>query len=98
MSAVASNKHQESHPAPSKYGSNGALLRIPRTLADFRRWALSDEVPEKLPLGFINGEVFVDMSKEEIRTHALVKTAVSAGLFHLNEAINFGHLFINGVL
>jgi len=98
MISVASNKHQESYRAPSKCGSNGVLLRIPRTLADFRRWALSDEVPEKLPLGFINGEVFVDMSKEEIRTHALVKTAVGGALFQLNEEINFGHLFIKGVL
>ena len=55
-------------------------------------------MPEKLPLSFIRGEVFVDMSKEEVQTHALVKTAVSGALFQLTEEIDFGHLFIIGVL
>jgi hypothetical protein len=80
---------------------DGFLLGVPpkaHTLAGFRAWALSDDVPEKLPLTFIRGEVFIDMSKEEIQTHALVKTGVGGGLFQLNEELDFGHIFINGVL
>ncbi|MFO0967062.1 MAG: Uma2 family endonuclease [Gemmataceae bacterium] len=79
----------------------GGLLRVPRAahnLAGFRRWALAAGFPEKLPVAFIRGEVFIDMSKEEIRTHALTKTGLAGGLFLLNEEIDFGHLFINGVL
>lgn len=77
------------------------LLQIPRaahTLAGFRRWALSDEVPEKLPLTFIRGKVYVDMAKEEIRTHSLVKTEVGRETANWNKEVDFGHIFINGVL
>jgi Uma2 family endonuclease len=80
---------------------DGALLCIPRdahTLAGFRAWALSDACPEKLPLMFLRGEIYIDMSKEEIRTHASVKTAVAGAMFNLNEEQEFGDLFINGVL
>jgi Uma2 family endonuclease len=77
------------------------LLHIPRnahTLAGFRAWVLSDEFPEKQRVTFLNGEIYLDMSKEEISTHASVKTAVAGTTFNLNEEIDFGELFINGVL
>ena len=77
------------------------LLHIPRsahTLAGFREWVLSDEFPEKLPVAFIRGEVYLDMSKEAIRTHAAVKTPVAVTLGNLNQEIDFGDLYINGVL
>ena len=76
-------------------------LRIPHdihTLAGFRKWALSDDGPEKLPVMFLGGEVYIEMSKEEIRTHAAVKTGVAGGMYILNEELDFGDLFINGVL
>jgi Uma2 family endonuclease len=99
MSATLPKEHKAESIRASSAG-NGAILRIPpqaHTQAEFRRWALSDEVPEKLPLAFINGEVFIDMSKEEIQTHALVKTVVGGRFFQINEEIDFGHVFINGV-
>ena len=77
------------------------LLHIPRsvhTLAGFREWVLSDEFPEKLPVTFIRGEVYLDMSKEAIRTHAAVKTATAGTMFNLNQEIDYGDLYINGVL
>lgn len=77
------------------------LLHIPKeahTLTGFRRWVLSDAFPEKLPVTFLKGEVYVDMSKEEIFHHALVKTAVAGRMFNLNEEADLGNLFINGVL
>ena len=80
---------------------DGQLISIPaqaHTLAGFRAWALSEEVPEKLPLTFIRGKVYIDMSQEEIQTHALVKTSVGVGLSQLSEQIDFGHIFINDVL
>jgi len=80
---------------------DGFLLNVPakaHTLSGFRAWALSDDVPEKLPLTFIRGEVFIDMSKEEMLTHALVKTAIAGGLPPMNEELDLGHIFINGIL
>ena len=98
MSIVASEINPVVSKIPPHNGSNGFLLRIPHTLSEFRRWALSDEVPEKLPLAFINGEVYIDMSKEVIGSHSLVKTECGRGLANLNEEVDFGHVFINGVL
>ena len=47
-------------------------IRIPAraaTRAGFRAWALSDEFPERGRFSFINGELFIDMSPEELETH-----------------------------
>lgn len=77
------------------------LLHIPSnayTLAGFRAWALSDAFPEKQRVTFLNGEIYLDMSKEDIFTHASVKTAAAGTMFKLNEAKDFGDLYINGVL
>jgi Uma2 family endonuclease len=77
------------------------LLHIPSnayTLAGFRAWALSDEFPEKQRVTFLNGEIYLDMSKEDIFTHASVKTAAAGSLFKVNEEKEFGDLYINGVL
>jgi len=76
-------------------------LRIPHdihTLAGFRKWALSDDGPEKLPVMFLGGEVYIEMSKEEIRTHSAVKSEVSVVLGILNREVDFGNLYLNGVL
>lgn len=76
-------------------------LRIPHeihTLAGFRKWALSEDGPEKLPVMFLGGTVYIDMGKEEIRTHADVKTEVAVTLGLLNRELDFGKLYINGVL
>jgi hypothetical protein len=77
------------------------LLHIPSnayTLAGFRAWVHSDEFPEKQRVTFLNVEIYLGMSKEEIFTHASVKTAVAGTMFKLNEEKDFGTLFINGVL
>lgn len=76
-------------------------LHIPanaHTLDGFRTWVLSDQFPEKLRALYLRGEVWLDMSKEEIRTHAAVKTAIAGTMFNLNEEVDFGDLYINGVL
>jgi len=79
----------------------GGFLHIPpdiHTHAGFRRWALSEECPEKLRVFFWQGEVWLDMSKEEIRTHAAVKTELAGVLTNLNEDLDLGNFYINGVL
>ena len=43
-------------------------------LESFGRWVDADAVPEKTRIWFLNGEVWVDMSKEQIFSHVLVKT------------------------
>ncbi len=43
-------------------------------LESFRRWTDTDDFPEKGNIWFLKGQVWVDMSKEQIFTHVLVKT------------------------
>jgi Uma2 family endonuclease len=44
------------------------------SLAAFRRWALSDEFPEEGRIDFIEGQIEVEMSPEDLFTHGTVKT------------------------
>jgi Uma2 family endonuclease len=77
------------------------VVHIPReahTLDGFRAWVLSRDFPEKLKAIYHQGGVFLDMAKEDINAHALVKTEVGRVVANLNEEVDFGHLFINGVL
>ena len=77
------------------------VLRIPRdayTLAGFRRWVVSDEFPEKQPVLFLKGEIYLFMPKEDVFTHAAVKTAVAGPVFNLNQELDLGAFYINGVL
>src|SRR6266481_3061958 len=57
------------------------FLHIPSkayTLAGFRAWTDSDEFPEKgVRATFINGEIYLDMSMEDLETHAAVKAETS---------------------
>lgn len=76
-------------------------LRIPadaHTLAGFRRWVLSNEFPEKQPVTFLHGDIYLHMPKENIFSHAAVKTAVAGHILGLNQNLDLGDFFINGVL
>lgn len=58
-------------------------LRIParvHTLGDFRRWAFSEAFPEDGRIDFLDGDVEVEMSPEDLFPHGAVKSAISARL------------------
>src|SRR6266851_8355078 len=68
--------------------SDGLFLHIPRdafTLNGFRAWVLSDEFPEKLRVTYVDQEIYLDMSKEELQTHAVVKAEISRVLLTLSR-------------
>jgi Uma2 family endonuclease len=99
MAAATLKRRRTLHVAADD--GDDLLVSIPpeaHTLAGFRAWVLSDEVPEKLRVCFLRGRIYIDMSKEEILSHASVKTAIAGTVFNLNQEIDFGDLFINGVL
>jgi len=76
-------------------------LRIPAdatTLAGFRAWVTSDDFPEKLRVTFIRGEIDIDMSKEEVQTHAAVKAQVCFVLMAINHEAKLGKFYLDGVL
>src|SRR5688500_2356724 len=44
-----------------------------RDLESFRAWVHSDSCPEKLRVFYLDGEVWIDMSKEQLFTHGALK-------------------------
>jgi Uma2 family endonuclease len=77
------------------------VFHIPRdayTLAGFRRWVLSDEFPEKQPVLFREGEIYLFMPKEDVFTHAAVKTPIAVTMGSLFQDLDLGDMYINGVL
>jgi Uma2 family endonuclease len=80
---------------------NGQQVRVPPsayTLDGFRAWAHSPDFPERGRISFLNREIVIDMSPEEITTHALVKSAVGNAVYNLNEKDELGVVLPDGVL
>jgi Uma2 family endonuclease len=66
-------------------------------LESFRRWVDTDEFPEDGRICYLDGEVWVDMSKEQAFTHNQVKTEYAAVLSGLAEQSSRGHYFAAGL-
>lgn len=63
-------------------------ITIPRWVVDissFWRWRDQAELPEKLRVHFLNGDVWVDTAVEELFSHNRVKTALGMALAALIE-------------
>ncbi len=66
-------------------------------LDSFRRWAHSDAFPEHGQLCYLDGEVWVDMSKEQFK-HNQVKGEFSSVLMPLAKRTRSGRYFPDGYL
>ena len=66
-----------------------------RSLHEFRRWALSDEFPDRGRIDFVAGKIEVDMSPEDLFCHGKLKGLIYATLFQRTEGQNLGHLFVD---
>ena len=92
-------------PPPARARPGGLLLlendvSIPADvfdLASFRRWARSDDFPERGRIDFVAGRVEVDMSPEDIGTHNNPKTAITAALFAEVTVRDLGQLWSDRV-
>lgn len=76
-------------------------VTIPGWVTDidsFRRWFDSEELPEKYRAWFLDGEVWVDMSKEQLFTHVEVKGAIFAVLWAVVRTARSGRMCQDGVL
>jgi Uma2 family endonuclease len=68
-------------------------VRVPRsahTLTGFRAWSHSDTFPTYGRITFLAGEVIVDMSGDELTSHAWLKTEVNRVLANLNVERQLG--------
>lgn len=71
-------------------------IEIPtiRNLEEFRRWALSDEFPERGRIDYIAGRIEVDMSPEDFFTHGTLKSEIAAEIKDRVDELDLGHTLI----
>jgi Uma2 family endonuclease len=68
------------------------------TLDGFRAWATSDDFPERVRITFIEQELFIDMSPEELETHSKLKATVGTTICVLNNRRDLGEYYPDGSL
>jgi Uma2 family endonuclease len=101
MTSLSTTHRWVSTKSASSRVSDGVCLRVPRsafTLRGFRTWVTSDDFPENLRVSFLNSEVYVDMSKEELEYHAAVKAEICRVLMNLIRTLMLGKFYLDGVL
>jgi hypothetical protein len=91
-------------PAPAVVTSGIVIngqVRLPANLTDldaFRRWARSEDCPEKGHFGFLNGILWVDLSMEQYHTHNQVKNEFNRSLGNLVRDLGTGRYLCDGML
>ena len=81
------------HIAPDLWVPASAL-----TLRGFIRWAHSPRFPQQEKLTYVGGEVHIDMSPEELRTHNPVKRDVIVDMTLHVRAPDLGRVYVDGAL
>jgi Putative restriction endonuclease len=74
-------------------------IRVPVsacTLAGFRAWCVSDEFPQQGEVFFLDGEIYIDMSRERINSHILVKTEITRAVANLARDDDLGNFCSDG--
>ncbi len=74
---------------------------IPNGISDlsgFRRWVHSDDFPETGRICFLDGRVWVDMSKEQVFTHNQLKQEFNLVIGGLVKSQRLGRFFPDGLL
>jgi Uma2 family endonuclease len=70
---------------------NGACIPpTASTLSGFRKWATSDEFPTRGRFSFLAGELYVDLSMEELLFHNPIKVAVGRILSQIVDEYDMG--------
>jgi Uma2 family endonuclease len=91
----------EPRELPASYLIPYAFVTIPagaRTLAGFIDWVMSPDYPDRGKLSYIEGDIVLDMTPEEINAHNRVKLEVMSVLTRLIKKSDLGELFIRGAL
>jgi Uma2 family endonuclease len=74
-------------------------LEIPswvKDLASFREWVDDPSFPDKVPVWWLRGKVWADMSREQLFTHNLVRTAITSVLFQIVANEELGIVWSDG--
>lgn len=81
--------------------ADGVSVHIPAWVVDlpsFRRWYESDEFPQEGRVCFLNGEVWADMSMEQVFSHVRMKPEVGRVLGNLIVDEGLGEYFGDGLM
>jgi Uma2 family endonuclease len=100
MSTVIKRVPEFIRCSPSESGSNGACIHVPASavnLSGFRAWAVSDDLPEKTRVTYVDNGIYIDLSKET-QHNALAKSEISGVVWNLSREQELGDFFSNGVL
>jgi Uma2 family endonuclease len=76
-------------------------IPIPAEVVDhesYRRWARSDDFPQRGRFAFLNGLLWVDLSMEKLYSHNRVKTQYTVVLGGLADSTQQGIFFSDGTL
>lgn len=68
------------------------------SLEDYRRWAFSPRFPQRGRISFLDGELEIDMSPEEIDSHATLKGSLTVSMYNFVEMHDLGRIFADGVM
>ena len=85
---------------PTVMSERHGNIHIPAWVVDvpsFWRWRDATELPEKLPVHFIRGEVWLDLSMEELFSHNQIKAALGLALGQLIEGADLGLYVVDGM-
>jgi hypothetical protein len=83
------------------YVGEGTKVTFPERVRDleaFRRWTESEDFLEEGNIWWLRGEVWVDMSRQQIFTHVLVKTAIASVLHRFVQKGELGLMLADGAL
>ncbi len=107
--ATVIEEPKRAKPAAAALASNGHTVTVTDdamqislpawvvNLASFRRWVESDEVPEKLSVWYLKGEVWIDMTKQQLFTHLALKNAFNMVLGSLVKDADIGVYMPDGM-
>jgi Uma2 family endonuclease len=103
MATVTTKPRPRSSPVATAFSivTDRLSLQVPETahtLAGFRAWAAADDFPEGVRVTFLQGEILLDMSNEELETHVLVKAEITRVLMNLNRELKLGKIYADGAL
>jgi Uma2 family endonuclease len=75
-------------------------IRVPGWVVDldsFHRWVDSDDVPEHIRIDYLQGEVWIDVSEQQIFTHLRMKTEITRVMANLAIELKRGMWLTDGL-
>jgi Uma2 family endonuclease len=86
---------------PFTFVTNDWSLVVPpeaQTMEGFREWATADDFPERVRVTYLQGEIIVDMSNEDMEDHVDPKGEIIGVLRPLCKRLKIGKFFPDGLL